>query len=93
MLTEILSDENIALHKEYVRQKRLKLSVIESYLPALSGVRAEDIYRLQLDKRDRDDVLALLPEITLTICIFHPSVSKICAPSLLPKGTAQRRLF
>ena len=65
MITEFLSEENIALHKEYVRQKRLKLSIIESYLPRLADINAEHIHSLRLDKKDKADVLALLPEITL----------------------------
>ena len=65
MITEFLSEESIALHKEYVRQKRLKYSIIESYLPAIKGAMVSDIPRLGLSKRDRTDVLELLPEIAL----------------------------
>ena len=65
MLTEFLSDGAIALHREYIRQKRLKYSIIESYLPRIKGAGVKDILRLGLTRRDRADVLALLPEITL----------------------------
>ena len=70
MLTEFLSEENIALHKEYVRQLRLKFSIFESSIPALQGVGTEEISRLRLPKRDRDDALEFMSEISLHDIFF-----------------------
>ena len=61
MISEILSEENISLHKEYVRQMRLRYSILESDLPRLKGASVSDLPRLRLDKRDLCDALDLLP--------------------------------
>lgn len=70
MITDFLSEENITLHKEYIRQKRLKYSILESSLPSVRGASVGDLFRLKLDKRDRRDALLLLPEIVLHDVFF-----------------------
>ena len=75
-MTEFLSEENIAMHKEYIRQKHLKYSIIESYLPTIRGLGVRDILSLRLDKRDRGDILALLPEIVLHNIYFSSFAEK-----------------
>ena len=67
---EFFSEENLNLHREYVRRLRLKYSIIESSLPQLSGVPVKGILNLRLGKRDRDDALRLLAEITLHEIFF-----------------------
>ena len=62
-MNEFLSEENIALHKEYVRQKRLKYSIIESSIPELSGAEIRQIYRMKISARDKSDAIDLLSEI------------------------------
>ena len=69
-MTEIFSEENLNLHREYVRRLRLKYSIIESSLPQLSGVPVKGIFNLRLGKRDRVDALRLLAEITLHEIFF-----------------------
>jgi Fe-Mn family superoxide dismutase len=81
MLREILSDENIALHKEYVRQMRLKLSIIESYIPTIRNMSVRDVLSLRLDKRDRRDILALLPEISIHDLYFSSFTGNKNIPS------------
>ena len=78
MLTEFLSEENIAMHKEYVRQKHLKYSIIESYLPCIKGARVSDVVRLGLKREDRRDVLRLLPEIVLHGVYFSSFSDRRC---------------
>ena len=70
MPTEFLSEENIALHKEYVRRQRLKYSILESSLPALRGTDVLGISRLCLSKRDREDAISLLSDVTLHDVFF-----------------------
>ena len=70
MLREFLSEENIALHKEYARQIRLKYSILEASLKELTGAGVKDLYRLKLDDRDRADALELLPQIILHDVFF-----------------------
>ena len=65
MRVDFLSEENISLHKEYVRQMRLRYSILESSIPSLSGAHVRDLYNLRLTKKDRNDALELLSDITL----------------------------
>ena len=78
MLREFLSEENIALHKEHVRQMRLKYSVIESYLPSVKGAKVSDVFRLRLGKDDRRDVLGILPDIVLHDLYFSSFLDRRC---------------
>ena len=70
MITEFLSEENIALHKEYVRQKRLKYSILQSSFPKLCDADVKELFGMRLSRRDRRDALALLPEIILHDVFF-----------------------
>ena len=69
-MTEILSEENISMHREYLRQMRLRYSILESDLPRLKGVSVGDLARLKLDKKDLRFALELLPEIVLHDIFF-----------------------
>jgi hypothetical protein len=62
-VNEFLSEENIAMHREYLRNKRLRYSILESSIPTLKGAGVRDIMRMRLDPRDKRDALLLLPEI------------------------------
>ena len=69
-MTEIFSEENLALHREYVRKLRLRYSILETSLPKLSGKSVEDVLRLRLARVDSNDVMRLLPEIQLHEIFF-----------------------
>lgn len=69
-MDRFLSEENIALHREYIRTKRLKYSIIEDSVPALKGAELGDIYRMKITEIDRRDSLSLLSEITLHDVFF-----------------------
>lgn len=69
-MTEIFSEENLDLHREYVRKLRLRYSILESFLPQLSGASPTDIFKLRLAKSDRYDALRLLSEIALHEIFF-----------------------
>lgn len=94
MITDFLSDENIALHKEYLRQMRLKYSILESSIPALCGAGVGGVMRLRLERRDRDDALSLLPGIVLHE-IFFTSFSAVLYPrsSVLAKKYGSEATF
>lgn len=64
-MNQFLSEENINLHREYIRQKRLKYSIIESSVRGLRGAEISDIYRIKMSDRDRADSIELLTEIKL----------------------------
>lgn len=74
-MNEFLSDENIALHREYIITKKLKYSILESSIEKLRGANVKDIFRMKLDARDRRDALLLLPEIRLHD-VYFSSFSK-----------------
>ena len=69
-MTEIFSEENLILHREYLRKLRLRYSILETSVPKLSGASLEDVQRLRLTQRDRADVMRLLPEIELHEIFF-----------------------
>ena len=64
-MNEFLSEENIALHREYLRTKKLKYSILESSIPKLRDAEVKDVFRMRLDSRDKRDIVLLLPEIKL----------------------------
>lgn len=78
-MNEFLSEENISLHREYVRKKQLELSILESSIPGLSGASVADIWHMRLTRRDRQDALALKLE-TLMHGIFFSSFSGVSHP-------------
>lgn len=87
-MNRFLSEENIALHKEYVRSKRLKYSIIESSLPHLAGKDVRDLYRMKLSVRDRQDAISLLSDVRLHE-IFFSSFSR----SDYPRSPAVQRQY
>lgn len=78
-MNEFLSEENIALHREYLRNKKLKYSIIESSVPMLKGAKIKDVLRMRLKPYDRRDALILLPEIVAHE-IFFSSFGKARFP-------------
>ena len=78
-MTHFLSEENIDLHREYVRQKRLKYSIIEGSIPELRGAEVKDICRMKISARDKADAIDLLSEITAHD-IFFSSFSTVQYP-------------
>ena len=69
-MKRFLSEESITYHIDYVKQKRLKYSIIESSVPMLHGADVRDIYRMKIDTRDRRDAIELLSEIRLHDVFF-----------------------
>lgn len=78
-MNEFLSEENTALHREYVRQKKLKYSIIESSIPILKGAEVKDIYRMKISTLDKADAIDLLSEIKAHD-IFFSSFSSVQYP-------------
>lgn len=78
-MNRFLSEENIALHREYVKGKRLKYSIIESSLPQLKGKEIRDIHRMKISLRDKCDAVDLMSEIRLHD-IFFSSFSDVRYP-------------
>ena len=64
-MERFLSEENLNMHREYLRDKRLKYSILESSIPELSGASTKDVLSMKLDRRDRADALRLISEIEL----------------------------
>ena len=64
-MTEFLSEENLALHREYLRTCSLKYSILEKSIRGISRKQVTEILGMRLPRAQRNDVLALLPEIEL----------------------------
>lgn len=69
-MERFLSEESIARHKDYVRLKRLKYSIIESSVTELKGADIKDVYRMKISPRDKSDAIDLLSEIRLHDIFF-----------------------
>ena len=78
-MERFLSEESISHHKDYVRVKRLKFSILESSVPMLKGAEISDVYRMKIDSRDKRDAIELLSEIKLHD-VFFSSFSPIPYP-------------
>lgn len=69
-MNEFLSEENLSLHKEYIRTKRLRYSIIEASFPSLSSADVGRIYRMKIPTRDKRDAIELMAEIKLHDIFF-----------------------
>ena len=69
-MLSFLSDENLAIHKEHLRTKKLQYSILEKSIEGIKNKNIEEIIRQKLKKRVREDVLRLLSDITLHELFF-----------------------
>lgn len=58
-----LSQANIDIHKEYLRQKKLQYSIFEKSYPQIIGKSGKEIKRISLPKGEREELLFLKGEI------------------------------
>ena len=86
-MNRFLSEESIALHREYIRLKRLKYSIIECSVTALQGADILDIYRMKISSRDRRDALDLLSQIRLHELFFSSFSERLYPRSSLVSST------
>ena len=61
-INHFLSDEAIALHKEYLRHLKLRYSVLEKSIPEIVGKDIRSMYKMRLGK-EKDEILGLKREI------------------------------
>lgn len=66
-----LSDDNIKRHLEYLRNCRLKFSILEKSVPELKGKEMSEICRLGFPREVKDEALELLWKIKSHQCFFH----------------------
>lgn len=78
-MTEFLSEDNLKLHKDYLRKQKLKYSIIETSSPGLKGAGIRDVLRMKIDSQDKRDALDLLPDILLHE-IYFSSFSQLRFP-------------
>ena len=60
-LDAVLSEESINLHKEHLKNMKLKYSVLEKSIPEISGKGIREISRIKI--REREEILSLLRDI------------------------------
>ena len=65
-----LSEESIALHKEYVRDLKLRYSILEKSIDGIKGKNCNEILSLRLERDCARDIMMLLPEIELHNMFF-----------------------
>lgn len=57
-----LTEENINVHKEYMKTLRLRHSIVEKSIPEIKGKNIFEIERMRLKKTDREEILSNLSE-------------------------------
>ena len=87
-MNEFLSEENISLHHEYLRQLKLKYSILEDSIDVLKGAELRDVYRMKISQRDRSDAINFLSEIKAHE-IFFSSYSG----EAYPRSDAVRNMY
>ena len=70
-MTEFLSEDAINLHKDYLRQLRLRYAILEDGIKGIKNKEYEEITRQKLNKVDKQDVLNELSDITLHKIFFN----------------------
>jgi superoxide dismutase len=75
-MIEFLSEENIALHKDYCRTEKHRWSILEKSIPALKGKGLSEIYTMHLSRDVKSEALKLLKEINLHELYFASFVKK-----------------
>ena len=63
VMTEFLSEDNIKKHLEYLRDLKLRLSILEKSLPQLKDKAIGDIARLPIDRLAKAEAVKLKNEI------------------------------
>ena len=58
-MKEVLSTRSIELHKEYLREQRLKLSIFEKSYPGIVGLPNSRLGALRLPRREKEQIVAL----------------------------------
>ena len=76
-----LSEENLFAHKEHIRTKRLKYSILEKSIPTLKSKSIKEIFSSGMNLKDKRDALCLLSEITLHDVFFESFSDKQYPPS------------
>ena len=80
-MLRFFSEEAVSLHKEYLRQARLRYSILEDGIKEIKNKKYVDILRQKMDKKDREDVLKELSDITLHKVFFSSFSQYEYAPS------------
>lgn len=75
-MTEFLSEENILLHQSYMRNLKLKYSILEKSIEGIKGKKMSQILRMRIHGRDAKEILDLLPEIELHELYFSSFANK-----------------
>jgi superoxide dismutase len=57
-----LTEENINVHKEYMKTLHLRHSIVEKSIPEIKGKNIFEIERMRLKKTDREEILSTLSE-------------------------------
>ena len=87
-MNEFLSEDNISLHREYLRQLKLKYSILEDSIDVLKGADVWEVHRMKISSRDKVDAINFLSEIKAHE-IFFSSYSG----EAYPRSDAVRNMY
>lgn len=69
-MLEFLTEENLEIHRQYIKQEKLKLSIFEKSIECIKNKNIKDIIRQKIKRKDKLDVLSLLSNIKLHEIFF-----------------------
>ena len=84
-MLQFLTEENLKIHKEYLRQKKLKLSIFEKSIEGIKNKNIKEISRQKLNKQDKVEILELMSDIALHELFFSSFGENKYPPSLSVK--------
>lgn len=92
---KFISDTNLKMHKEYVRQNRLRLSIFEKSYPELSGKDCSEILNVRIRKNEKQEAFELSAEIKAHEIYFSSFGSScgVCAPIKKEYGSEAAFLY
>ena len=70
-MLEFMSENSYELHREYLRQARLRYAILEDGIKDIKGKKYNEIIRQKINVRDKVDVLRELSDITLHNIFFN----------------------
>lgn len=64
-MTWFLSEESVLIHKEYLRNLKLRYSILTKSIEGINRKNTKEVLRMRLPAKDAREILSLLPEIEL----------------------------
>ncbi len=79
-MTELFCERSIELHKEYLRQNKLKYSILEKSIKGIKNLNVREILKQNLKSQDKRDAVELLGEVLAHEIFFESFADEAYPP-------------